>query len=147
MQQRNDIELYVKQKLAELEKEKDMSDAIYRGRFSFGIDSRTYGHLPSWKQLLQKKKNLIRWIWIDSFLLSFLGIGLVGGVFDSFDQHTVGSIVRWIFLSVCAMLLYVISSYHMLFIKFRETEREVRKLIYQDLLQQLRSEKTPAEIM
>ena len=142
MHERKDIELYVKQKLAELEREKDMTDAIQRGRFSFGIDSRLYSYLPSWKQLVKKKKNLIRWIWIDAFLFSILGVGVFSGLWDSFDQNAIGTVIRWIFLSAFAMLLYVINSYHMLFIKFRETEREVRKLIYQDLLHQLKSEKT-----
>jgi DNA phosphorothioation-dependent restriction protein DptG len=141
MENAQKIELYIKKRLDELESQKDMHDLLDKGRYSFGINSREYSHLPSWNALLQKKKNLIRWIWIDAFLFSLLGVGMITEVWEKLEQNWIATVFTWFFLSAGAMLLYVISAYHTLFLKFRQTEREVRKLIYQDLLFELKKEK------
>ncbi|MGZ5192255.1 MAG: hypothetical protein ACXWCZ_14695 [Flavisolibacter sp.] len=118
-----------------------MNGILYKSQFQSVINSKSYKHFPSWKGLQEKKKNIIRWIWIDAILLSILTTGMITEVWEKFEQNWFATVFTWLFLSAAAMLLYVISTYHTIYLKFRQTEHEVRKLIFQDLLLQLRREK------
>jgi hypothetical protein len=67
-------------------------------------------------------------------------VGVAGDFFSKWDEHWWKTILGWLLLSAAMMLLYVIVAYYSLFYQFRQTEREVRKLIYQDILFQLKRE-------
>ena len=130
------IQKYVQLKLEELEQKKDMQ----HGQLSFGMSSKKFGHLPAWKDIVRRKKKMITAIWVNAFLVSLMVIGMTSEVWDKFEENWIKAIVGWIILSAFSMLFYVIWSYYSMFIQFRKTEREVRKLIYQDILQQLKKE-------
>ena len=134
------IEAYIKTKLAELEQQKDMQPILRRGELSFGIDSTTYGHLPAWNDLVKQKKKLKRWIWIDACCMAFTAIAFAGDYFDKFGQNWLKALVSLIVTSGFIMLVFIFSSYYTLFLKFRQAEREIRKLIYQDILFQLKKD-------
>lgn len=138
------IENYINGKLAELEKGKDLQDALSNGRLSFGIDSDTYGHLPAWQGLVAQKKKLRRWIWLDAFLLSVTVVVMTKDVFEMFAKSWLTALLAILTLSAMIMLFFVVGAYYSLFIRFRRAEREVRKLIYQDILHQLKKEKETA---
>jgi len=131
---------YLDQKLAELGQQKNMNDLVQKGNFSFGIEANNYAHLPAWKDLVQKKKMLVRWIWLDAIFISLAVVGLISIVWERFESNWIKALIYWIVMSAVIMLFYVCSSYFSLFFKFRQTEREVRKLIYQDILYQLSKE-------
>ena len=134
------VEAYIKTRLAELDQQKDMQPILRRGELSFGIDSTTYGHLPAWNNLVTQKKKLMKWVWIDACFMSLTAIAFAGNYFEKFGQNWLKALVSLIVVSGFIMILYVISSFYTLFFKFRQTEREIRKLIYQDILFQLKKE-------
>lgn len=138
------IKEYIRQRLVELDKQKDMQEVINRGKFSFGVDSATYGHLPAWKDLVKKKKRLVKLIWVDAFLVSFTIIFITGDYANQFSQNWLTALLKLSLLAGGIVLFYVITAFFTLFLKFRQTEREVRKLIYQDLLFQLTKEEKKA---
>lgn len=77
------LQQYIRQKLQELESGKDLTEVTSRGKISFGVSSKDFGHLPSWKELVKKKKKLVRLMWVGSLVLSFC----VVGINHSFDEN------------------------------------------------------------
>lgn len=139
-----ELEVYIKQKLDYLEKNRDMDEVNYKGKLSFGVEAAKYNHLPAWNDLLQQKKKLQRWIWIDAFLLSVTVVVMTKDVFSLFIASWWKTLLGLVLTSGAIMLFFVIGAYYTLFAKFRQTEREVRKLIYQDILFQLSKTKKDA---
>lgn len=135
------LENYIQKKLAELEQKKDLQEIINKGKFSFGVDSTTYRHLPAWENLIKQKKQLVKLIWIDAFLVSITIIFITDDYFSKFSQDWLKALLSLSLLTSGIMLFHVITAFHTLFFKFRQTEREVRKLIYQDILFQLQKER------
>lgn len=131
------LKVYIDNKLEELEKEKDMQEVFQYGKFSFGLNARNFSHLPAWKELLRRKNLLVRIFWTNAFLLSFIMGGLGGHIWNQPGESWLKLVGGWILLSLFLMLVYVIGTYFGTFVYFRKTEREVRKLIYQDLLYQI----------
>lgn len=144
MEDKQHLENYIVQKLTELDKEKDMQEVILKGKLSFGIDSRSYSHLPNWDNLVQKKKHLIKHFWANSFFLSLALTGMFTDVWETLDVNWLRSVLKWILLSGVATLLWVAISFYSMFFHFRKTEREVRRLIYEDILYQLKKEEREA---
>ena len=136
------MKLYIQQKLQDLEKGKDLKELTSQGKLSFGVSSKDFGHLPSWKELVKKKKKLLQLIWTGSFVLSFCIVGTTFSFDEDLGENWIRTIISWIAVSVCIMLFHVIWFYYSIFFHFRQTEREVRKLIYEDILHQLKKEET-----
>jgi hypothetical protein len=134
------IEAYINKRLAELDKQKDMQEIIKKGSFSFGVEAETYGKLPAWKDLIKRKKQMVKTIWASAFFVSLMIVFTMGDYYDKFEQNWLKALLTLVTVSALAMLIYVINSFYNLFYHFRQTEREVRKLIYQDILQQLKKE-------
>ena len=134
------MKAYIHLRLAELDKQKDLQEVINKGKLSFGIDSSTYGHLPAWPDLLKRKRQMVKHVWLNAFFVSFMTVGIVGDYFDKFGQHWIKALLSLLVISALIMLFYMIGSFYSLFYQFRQTEREVRKLIYQDILSQLKKE-------
>ena len=141
METRLHLESYILQRLTELGKEKDMQEVTLKGKLSFGIDSTTYSHLPNWKNLVEKKNHLVKWLWLNAAFLSFIVTAIVSDTFSSFQWI---SILKWIGVSVTVLFFVVIFFFYALFFQFRRTEREVRRLIYEDILHQLKKEEKEA---
>lgn len=135
------LEQYLEQKIAEIDRNKDTANLVGRGRFSFDMDSTTYGHLPAWAALVKEKKSLMKWVWIDALIVSLCVVSFAGEYWEAFEQSWLKAIVKLLLTSGLIMFLYVITSYYNLFVKFRMTERQARKLIYQDILHRLKQEK------
>ncbi|WP_121354067.1 hypothetical protein [Flavisolibacter nicotianae] len=74
--------------------------------------------------------------------MSFTIIFITGDYYEKFAQNWMKATAALVLLSGCIMIFYVITAFYTLFYKFRKTEREVRKLIYQDILHQLEKEKS-----
>jgi hypothetical protein len=138
------LENYIRQRLTELDKEKDMQEVMWKGKLSFGIDSRAYSHLPNWKNLLQKKKDLVKQVWLNAVFLSLMVTGMLTDVWEILDANWLKAIIKWLVLSGVVMLFWVIASFYSMFYHFRKTEREVRRLIYEDILHQLKKEEKEA---
>lgn len=134
------LENHINRKLASLEKGKDMEELTVKGRLSFGIDSREYGHLPAWDTLLKKKKQLRKMIWLNAVFVSMMAVAIVGDVGPKLEQNWLKGIAYFLFATGLIMFLNVIWSYYSLFFHFRQVEREIRKLIYQDILSEIKSE-------
>lgn len=135
------LENHIQKKLADLDRQQDMQDAVHKGRFSFGLDQRTYGHLPAWNDVVQQRKKMIRVAWGLAFFVSLAVTGMASGFGERFSGNWVKTILLLFVVSAAATIFYVMGSFYSLFIEFRKTEREVRKLIYQDILFQLKREK------
>lgn len=128
---------YVNQKLSDLNKEKDMMEVTGKGKLSFGIHSKEFSHLPSWNILVKNKKKLVSLFWSGGFILSFLIVGATGNIWDKLEQNWLKAIVNWVLTSAFIMFFYVLWFYFSLFVQIRQTERQIRKLIYEDILDQL----------
>jgi hypothetical protein len=128
---------YLYRRLEELNHQNDMNETILYGKISFGIESSSYSHIPAWKSLLAKKKLLVRGIWVQAFLLSLIVVGITADIWTRMQENWMRALAGWLLLAIFIMFLYVIQSYYTLFVSFRNAEREVRKLIYQDLLQKI----------
>lgn len=131
------LKQYIQQKLADLEKGKNLNEVIGKGKLSFGVSSKEFGYLPSWAELIKKKKKLVKLVWIGSFISSFCIVGMVYSFDNNFNGSWPKIIVNWVASSLFIMFFYVLWSYYSLFLHFRQTEREIRKLIYEDILHQL----------
>ena len=140
MNNTNHLQNYIEQKLADLDNQKDMNDVIRKGKFSFGMDAITYGHLPAWKTLLQQKKKLVRWIWIDAFAASLLVVSIATDIWEKFATGWIKALAGLLLLSLIIMFVLVVTTCFNLFLRFRQTDSIVRKLIYQDLLYQLKTD-------
>ena len=138
MSKSENLQEYIEQRLNDLNNQKDARDMIWKRKISFGFDSKEYEHLDAWQSLVKKKKNLVKWIWIDSFFLSLFIAGITSDFFEKFDQNWLKALVGLILMSLVIMLFFVFSAYFNLFIKFRNVKREVRKIIYQDILNRLK---------
>ncbi|HEU4472177.1 MAG TPA: hypothetical protein VFR58_13890 [Flavisolibacter sp.] len=136
------LQHYIERQLVELEKQKDMNDLLNKGRFSFGADSRKWGHLPAWAELVKQKKIMIRLIWVEAFFAPLLIVAIAGDIWEKLETNWISAVAGWIFLSAFAGIFYVLSLYHTLFVQYRRTEREIRKLIYQDLLEKIAMEES-----
>ena len=134
------VQAYILQRLGELEKGRDLDEMNLHGKLSFGVNSKDYEHLPAWKDLVKKKNQLVKMVWINAIFVSLLIVSFVGDVWDKFEQNWLMALFYWLGMSVVVMFFQVLASYFSLFYHFRQTEREVRKLIYQDILQQLGKE-------
>ena len=134
------IEAYIRQRMEQLEKGKDLQEVVYKGRFSFGIDEPTYGKLPGWKDLVQQKKRLVRTTWINAAFLALMVTAIAGDFIEKFSENWLKALLSLVFVSALIMLFYIVSAFHNQFFEFRKTERLVRKLIYQDILAELKKE-------
>lgn len=134
------IEDYIHKRLAELDAQKDMRELTLKGKLSFGVDATTYGKLPAWNDLVKQKKHLVKMVWLDAFFVSLMIVFVLGDVSEKFEQNWLKAVFGLLVLSALVMLFYVIGAFYSLFYHFRQTEREVRKLIYQDILSQLKKE-------
>lgn len=139
MKQNPGLEEYIQQRLTALEKEVDMKEITTKGKLSFGVDSTTYAHLPAWKDLVQQKKKLVRWIWVDAFFLSLTVVVITSDYTDKFAKNWWAAALSLLLISGIMLLFFVVTAYFSLFYRFRKTEREVRKLIYQDILFRLQN--------
>ncbi|HEY1022354.1 MAG TPA: hypothetical protein VGE06_08565 [Flavisolibacter sp.] len=139
MKQNPGLEEYIQQRLTALEKEVDMKEITTKGKLSFGVDSTTYAHLPAWKDLVQQKKKLVRWIWVDAFFLSLTVVFITSDYTDKFAKNWWAAALSLLLISGIMLLFFVVTAYFSLFYRFRKTEREVRKLIYQDILFRLQN--------
>ena len=140
MENYKNLQQYIEQRLDDLDKEKDAMHMIWKGKLSFGLDEKEFGHLKAWKNLIKRKKSLVKWLWFDAFFLSLFIIGITTDIIEKFAENWLKALFGLILLSLLVMLFFVISAYFNLFVKFRDTEREVRKLIYQDMLVRLQEE-------
>lgn len=132
-----ELHQYIEQKLAALNKEMDMNEVVNKGQLSFGLNGKDYKHLPSWNELLKNKKKLITTFWTNCFVSSFIIVGLTYNMRGGFEGNWIKGIASCIGLSLFATLMYAASFYFNLFYRVRKTEHEVRKLIYEDLLDKL----------
>ena len=139
MEQHSGLEQYLQQRLTELDKEADLKEITTNGKLSFGIDSTTYAHLPAWKNLVQQKEKLVRWIWVDAFFLSLTVVFIASDYADKFSANWLKAALSLFFISGMVLLFFVVTAYYSLFYRFRKTEREVRKLIYHDILYRLQN--------
>jgi magnesium-transporting ATPase (P-type) len=139
MEQRT-VQAYILQRLQELEKGRDLDEMNLRGKISFGVSSKDYEHLPAWKDLVKKKKQLVKMVWINAIFVSLWIVSFVGDIWDKFSQNWLKALFFWLGMSAVIMFFQVLASYFSLFYHFRQTEREIRKLIYQDILYRLKKE-------
>lgn len=79
-------------------------------------------------------------MWVGSVVLSFCVVGMIHSFDENFGENWFRTIVSWVAVSLFVMFFYVIWSYYSLFFHFRQAEREVRKLIYEDILHNLKKE-------
>lgn len=140
MKHEEELAHYLQRRLNELEKEVDLKEITTKGKLSFGVDSTTYAHLPAWKALVQQKKKLVRWIWIDAFFLSLTVVFIASDYAEKFSENWLTAVLSLFLISGMVLLFFVVTAYYSLFYRFRKTEREVRKLIYQDILFRLQNE-------
>jgi hypothetical protein len=138
----DELKPYIEEKLAALKKEKDMNEVVNEGKLSFGLHSKDYKHLPSWNDLVRNKKKLVRVFWINCLLISFLIVGFTYSFGNNLDQNWVKSIIVVVGYSLGVTLLYVLGFYFSQFYHVRKTEREVRKLIYEDILDKINKAST-----
>jgi len=131
------LEMHIRQKLRDLDKEADLNDVIWKGKFSFGLDARQYSHLPAWSRVVQKKKFLVRQVWLNSVVLALLSAGILHGFYS---DAPVTSPATWLLLPFAVMIFWTAGCFTTLFFHFRKAEREVRRLLYEDILHQLKKE-------
>jgi uncharacterized protein YacL len=131
---------YIHQQLDGLDRQTDMKEIMNRGRLSFGIESTRYQKLPAWQSLVKEKRRMVQMVWITGFIDSLIIVGIVGNIFEKLEQNWWKALLGWMLLSVVIMLFYVIIAFYTNFYYFRKTEREVRRLIYQDILSQIKKE-------
>lgn len=134
------IEDYIHQRLAELDEQKDMKEVTLKGKFSFGMDSTRYGHLPGWSALVNQKTHMVKMVWLNAFFLSLIVVSIVGDYFEKYGQNWLKALLVMLSITGLIMVVYVMAFFYNIFYHFRQTEREVRKLLYQDILSQLKKE-------
>jgi hypothetical protein len=133
----DELKHYIEDKLVALKKEKDMNEVTNEGKLSFGMQQKDYKHLPSWNDLVKNKKKLVRVFWVNCFLVSFVVVGFCHSFEGNFEQNWIRAVSSWVLLSLTSTILYVAGFYFSLFYQVRKTEREVRKLIYEDILDKM----------
>lgn len=128
---------YIKQKLQNLEKQKDMEPIMKAGKLSFGMDQREYGHLPSWKDLVRQKKLMMKMAWYMGIIDALFIVFFISDIWQKIEENWIRGIAIWLSFSAIVLFLHFVWTYQSMFIQFRQTEREVRKLIYEDLLHEM----------
>jgi hypothetical protein len=79
-------------------------------------------------------------VWLNAFFLSLIVVSIVGDYFDKYGQNWLKAVFVILAVTAIVMIVYVMAFFYNIFYHFRQTEREVRKLIYQDILSQFRKE-------
>ncbi|MFL5810437.1 MAG: hypothetical protein ACJ749_13010 [Flavisolibacter sp.] len=137
MESESTLKEHILQKLRELDQQVDMQDVMWKSRISFGMDARKYGHLPAFKELVRKKKKLVRSTWIYAYILSLIIVFCSEDVMHNFSVNWWKTIVSWLILSAVVMVIFLVHYNFIIFAQVRDTETEVRKIIYQDMLDQI----------
>lgn len=128
---------YINQRLTDLQKGKDINDVLYKGRLSFGVDPKLYSHLPAWTELLNQKRTFKRSFWAGSFGLALVISSVTMDLWEKLQQNWWKALIMLVLTSMVIALFNIALAYFSLFVTVRKTEREVRKLIYQDILSKL----------
>jgi hypothetical protein len=131
------LKAYIESQLAELQSQQEIKNMSYKGKISFGMQAKKFSHLPAWNELVKKKNSLSKLIWINAFFISVFLIAIAGDFWQKFEMNWLKALTSLLLLSAMVTVLYVFSFLFSLFVKFRETDLEVRKLIYQDLIFQI----------
>lgn len=76
-------------------------------------------------------------VWVNAFSVSAIAVLIIGDFADKFEKSWLLAIAYFIVVTAAIMFFDVIWSFYSVFYHFRQTEREIRKLIYQDLLQRM----------
>ena len=75
------------------------------------------------------------------FFVSLFAVIMVGDLLDKFQKSWWLTLLYILVVTLVIMLFNVIWAFYSAFFHFRKTEREIRKLIYQDLLERMSKEK------
>ena len=134
-----ELKTYMQGRMAELDKNLDEQEFWLRGRFNFGMNKQQYQHLPSWNAFVKDKKRLVRLIWAEAFLTVGMVYAFVPGGWELYQS-------KWkTLLVILAVILFLglflaLTSYFITAFEVNRVQKQVKRLIYEDLLHQIEQE-------
>lgn len=120
---------------------------INRGRFNLGVNAVRFRGLPSYERLLAARKKLVRRIRVDAFFTVFLMTGMMKpDLLDRIAAQPVKTILAVLATSAIYTLFFSLVIFFSTAFEVVKAEREVRRLIYEELLRELEKSEvnTPA---
>ena len=128
---------HIETKLRELDQKKDEQEYVSLGRIGFGLATKDYQHLPSWSNFVAGKKRLQRLIWIQAF---FLSLFIYSFSIDLWDHNWLIVLLKTLTMALVNTLVFTVWVLYSLIFDVNKVQREVKKLLYEDLLQKLQQE-------
>jgi hypothetical protein len=134
MQKEHVLQL-IDEKLAQIEEAETKN--LLNGNLNFGLHVHLYRQSPYMKDFEKKRKQLRAFIWVDTFIIAFMLVGINSDLFDKISQNPFKAIVGIIVLSVVSGLLFVYYPLRSLVATANSTQKEVKKLMLYDLRQKV----------
>lgn len=131
---------YIRKKISEVDENRDIKEYTRRGRFNFGMNQHQYGHLPSWNFFAADKKKLVKLIWLQAFLSALTAFAFS----ENWDQEWWKVIIKMLIGATFFTLFFNITSYFSIAFEVNKVQKQVQKLLYEDLLYQLDKEQQKA---
>lgn len=132
-----DLKNYIQQQISELDKNRDEQEYVRSGRFSFGLIKQQYEGLPSWESFVKAKKRLVRLIWLEAFFTMLMAAIFFTDAWDKFEQNWVKALVTLLAVTVLTTLFYSVSMFFSIAFEVNRVNKQVRRLIYEDLLRKM----------
>lgn len=133
---RDALENYIRKKISEIDQDRDIKEYVRKGRFNFGMNQQEYGHLPSWPNLVKGKRKLVRLIWLQAFLSALMMYAFM----EDWDQPWLKTLMKMLIGATIFTLFYNITSYFSIAFEVNRVQKQVQKLLYEDVLHWLAEE-------
>lgn len=116
--------------------ETETKNVLY-GNLNFGLHLHLYRQSPHLKDFEKKRKQLRTFIWLETFFISFMLIGLNSDLFDKIAENPFKAIAGLLILSAVSGLFFVYFPLRSLVASAKSTQKEVKKLMLHDLRQKV----------
>lgn len=136
MQKQTVLQL-IDEKLAQIEEAETKNRLA--GNLNFGVHLHLYQQSPYLKGFEKKRKQLRTFIWMETFFIAFLLVGLNSSLFDKIAENPFKAIVGLLVSSAVSGLFFVYWPLRSLVAYTNSTQKEVKKLMLHDLRQKVES--------
>ena len=80
---------------------------------------------------------MMKMAWYMGIIDALFIVFFISDIWQKIEENWIRGIAIWLSFSAIVLFLHFVWTYQSMFIQFRQTEREVRKLIYEDLLHEM----------
>lgn len=133
--QKGEVLKLIDEKLQQIEEAETKNR--FTGNLNFGLHLHLYRQSPYLKEFEKKRKMLRDFIWIETFTIAFMLVGLNSDLFDKITENPFKAIVGMLVVSAVSGLFFVYFPLRFLIANANSTQKEVKKMMLHDLHQKI----------